>query len=222
MSNDKDLTELFAQSAEDTLKNNGIYYITGEITEGSLVEISQDILLKHLDPEWQQDIMLIVNSCGGALDEGWMLIDLLDYVRMDVTTLGLGACSSLGAMLVAAGTIGKRNIARRTTLMTHQAQFYGLGGNLQTLNREMKVVKQEYEKVIQFWLEKSRYTDEEDIKKYIVPEQDVFMTPVEALGHGIADGITTHKPAKTRTTAKPEVKTPTKKTTRKKMPAKKK
>ena len=90
------------------LRKKGIYYITGEIEDESLVEIHQDIVLKHLDPKWKDDIQVIVNTVGGYCPETWGLVDLLDYVRMDVRTVGLGECCSAGAVLLASGTPGKR------------------------------------------------------------------------------------------------------------------
>ena len=208
-------------SPEEILRAAGVYYITGDIEEGSLVEISQDILLKHMNSEWNQDIMIVVNSCGGNLDEGWMLIDLLDYFRLDVVTLGLGTCASLGAMLVSSGTCGKRRLARRTTLMTHLPGHYGLGGNHHVLTNEMKVVQREYDKTINFWLEKSSLKTQAEVEKPIVSNQDTYLTPEEAIAYGIADEIITHKKGvqiepKAKTPARPKKKIPPKKASRSK------
>jgi ATP-dependent protease ClpP protease subunit len=82
-------------SPSSELKKKGIYYITGEIGFNSLLDIHQDILLKHMDPKWTDDIQLIINSYGGYVAEGYSLIDLLDWVRMDVRTIAIGFCGSM-------------------------------------------------------------------------------------------------------------------------------
>ena len=63
-------------SCNEELREKGIYYITGEIVEDSLLEISQNILLKHMDPSWKEDIQLIINTVGGETAEGWAQRDL--------------------------------------------------------------------------------------------------------------------------------------------------
>ena len=112
--------EFVYTDSEDYLRNSGIYYITGEIDTDSLLGYHQDILAKEIDPKWRnKDIQLIINSIGGEVSEGWMLIDLIDYVRMDVRTVGMGEICSLGTMLVAAGTKGKRSCSANCSLMVH-------------------------------------------------------------------------------------------------------
>ena len=92
----EDEFEFVYTDAEDALRNAGIYYITGEIDTDSLLAIHQDILAKHIDPSWRnREIQLVINSIGGEVSEGWMFLDLLDFVRMDVRTVGMGEICSL-------------------------------------------------------------------------------------------------------------------------------
>lgn len=171
------------------LKNKGIYYITGGIFEDSLLEIHQDILLKHLDPTWNDDIQIIVNSVGGYSSEGWAFIDLLDWIKMDIRTVGLGDCSSLGAMILASGTPGKRQGSKNLSVMIHGAWIGDLSGNINQLVAQMKSVQDEHNRMIRFWIERSKYKNEEQIKKEFLTGVDQYFTAQEALSHGIIDNI---------------------------------
>jgi ATP-dependent Clp protease protease subunit len=177
----------------ELLKHHGIYYITGEIEAGGLLEIQQDILIKHLDPNWKDDVQLIINSPGGESCEGWALVDLLDWVKMDVKTVGIGQVCSLGAILVACGTPGKRALTRNSSMMIHGASTYGVGGNVQQLATHMKDMEIEFEKSLRFWSEHSKYKTKEEVKSVFLNGLDVYLTPEDAVGHGVIDVIINQK-----------------------------
>ena len=176
-------------SLKEKLRDKGIYYITGEISGGSLLEMHQDILLKHLDPKWTDEIQIIVNSVGGEVAEGWALIDLLDWVRMPIRTTAMGYCASLGAMLAACGTKGKRSITRNTAMMVHGAHLDAIGGTYQQIAATTKEMLQEYERAILFWQEHSKYGSPEQVKKIFLNGVDQSYTPEECLSHGICDNL---------------------------------
>jgi ATP-dependent Clp protease protease subunit len=181
--------EFVYTDSEDYLRNNGIYYITGEIAEDSLLGYHQDILAKHLDKRWKnKDIQLIINSIGGEVPEGWMLIDLMDYVRMDVRTVGMGEICSLGTMLVAAGTIGKRSVSANCALMVHGFSMSGISGTRQRLIDTMGFVEREHEREILFW-ERCSKLSRDDVEKLFLDGRDHYFTPHEALELGIVDEV---------------------------------
>lgn len=184
-----DLSGLTSDSTSDKLYEKGIYYIVGEIDTGSLMEIHKDILLKHLDPTWEDDIQIIINSCGGDTAEGWALIDLLDWIKMDVKTVGLGMCASMGAVLLAAGTPGKRTVGKNASIMVHGAYVGGIDGNYQQLIAATVDMKQEFEKSVRFWKDHSSLKSEEDVKKVFLNGFDHTYSPEEALKYGIVDFI---------------------------------
>ena len=176
-------------SCNEELREKGIYYITGEIVEDSLLEISQNILLKHMDPSWKEDIQLIINTVGGETAEGWALIDLLDWIKMDVRTIGLGTCCSLGAVLLAAGTKGKRVVAPNTSVMVHGAAIDGVGGTLQQLKVMTAEMEREFERDIKFWTTHSVYNTSDKVKGVFLDGNDHYYSSEEALAHGIVDSI---------------------------------
>jgi len=181
----------FSFTTNEQLRSKGIYYITDFIGNDneSWLDIHQDILLKHLNPTWQDDIQLIINSPGGYVSTGWALIDLLNWIRMDIRTIALGCCASLGACLACCGTLGKRFAAPNVELMIHGARLGHAEGNLHEMITITEAMRKEQEKDIQFWLSKSKYKTREQIISNFLNGQDQYFTAKEALSHGIIDGI---------------------------------
>jgi len=184
----EDEFEFVYTDAEDALRNAGIYYITGEIDTDSLLAIHQDILAKHIDPSWRnREIQLVINSIGGEVSEGWMFLDLLDFVRMDVRTVGMGEICSLGTMLVAGGTKGKRVVSPNCSLMVHGFSM-SMHGTRQRLLDTMGFVEREHEREAEFWVKQSKLK-RADVEKLFLDGRDHYFTPREALKIGIVDEI---------------------------------
>jgi ATP-dependent Clp protease protease subunit len=187
-----------ASEPSETLTKKGIYYLSGEIESGSFSTISQDILSKHLDPKWKDDIQLIINSPGGETSEAWALIDLLDWVRMDVRTIGMGMCCSMGAILLASGTPGKRTVTPNCSIMIHGASISWAAGNQQQIATVVKDMTNEFNRHIRFWINHSKYLSKEEIEKKFLSGFDNWFTAEEALKHGIVDHMIDTKMFKKR------------------------
>lgn len=172
----------------DELMKRGIYYVMDEIDSSTIMTIHQDIILKHLDPKWRDDIQIIINSYGGTVDAGWALIDLLNWVKMDVKTVGLGVCASTAACLVACGTHGKRVISQNTTMLIHGASREA-EGNIHQYVSVMKDMKDEHMRDVKFWLKHSRYETQAAVEERFLTGFDVYLTAEEALRHGIVDAV---------------------------------
>lgn len=173
----------------EELRARGIYYITDIIDTDSLVIIHQDIILKSLNSNWNNDIQLMINSPGGDSAECWSLVDLLEWIRFDVQTIAMGECCSAGSILTSCGTKGKRYIAPNTSFMVHGPWTSSIRGNLHQLNSEIKAFRDEHMKSVNFWTKHSKYTTQEDVEKYLITQQDNWFTAEEALDHGLVDHI---------------------------------
>lgn len=192
--------EALPTGATDQLYHQGIYYLTGEISAASLRAIQEDILLKHVS-DWSGEIQLVLNSQGGDAYATWALIDLLEWCRFDIRTIGLGQCCSAAACLLACGTPGKRNATRNTTIMVHGVYVSGIAGNYPQLVANMRGLEHETRRDTQFWIEHSRHSTPEEIQQYFLSGTDQYFTSDEALEHGIIDAI-----IPTRQSSKPRVK----------------
>ena len=200
----KDDDDINSNSTGDpglSLREKGIYYITGVIESDSLMEIHQDILSKHLDSRWNNDIQIIVNSIGGEVCEMWSLIDLLDWVRMDVRTIGMGCCASAGACLLACGTKGKRVASKNLTVMIHKAWSI-VDGKYDELVSRMKDMHIENKRHLDFWIEHSKYKNIKEVETYLLQSTDNYLTATEVLDHGIVDSIAGNQVSKPKTKSK--------------------
>lgn len=177
-------------SDEAILQKGGVYYVFGDIVDGSLQGIHQNILLKHLagPKNWKGDLIFVINSCGGSVDETNALLDLISNVRMDVRTVGLGTCASAGAQLLASGTKGKRTIGSSTMVMIHPYSW-GAWGKHHELVASRHAQNSFYEQELKFWIKHSKYTNQKDVEKHLLRKEDVWLTAKEALQHGIVDKI---------------------------------
>lgn len=174
---------------EQHLKNKGIYYITGEIEDNSLLDIQQDLLLKHLDPEWKHPVQIFVNSVGGSASETWALVDLLSWIRMPVRTIGLGYCASAGAILLATGDPGHRIITENTAIMIHGPSIGSHGGTHQQMVADSLDMQLEYNRHVQFWKKHSKFNTDSTVQNQLLNGIDVTVDAKGAIELGIVDVI---------------------------------
>ncbi|HSU56473.1 MAG TPA: ATP-dependent Clp endopeptidase proteolytic subunit ClpP [Candidatus Dormibacteraeota bacterium] len=108
------------------LKENIIFLGTPiDDTVANLI-IAQLLFLEAEDPE--RDISIYINSPGGSITAGLAILDTMAFVRPDIVTICVGQAASMGAVLLAAGTKGKRFSLPNSRIMIHQPSMQGLGG----------------------------------------------------------------------------------------------
>lgn len=170
-----------------SLTDSGVYYLRGDINERTITPILTSILEKDLT-NFPGEIFLFVNSAGGDASEAWALIDLLHSTRIPITTIGLGLIASGGSMIVAAGDPGRRVVMARTEIMVHPFSA-GIFGNFHNMKANMDGANIEYERAIKFWITHSVYRNKREVEKHLMKVTDNYMTPTQAVRHGIIDGI---------------------------------
>jgi len=146
--------------------------------------------LLHLESEEpDRDISIYINSPGGSVYAGLTIYDAMQFVRPDIQTICLGVAMSMGALLLAAGTKGKRMALPNAKLLIHQLTggFEGQATDVEIQAREVINVKRRLEEII------AEHTGQhlERVSKDM--ERDYFMTPEEALEYGIIDRVITHR-----------------------------
>ena len=101
----------------DMVKNR-VIYLNGEINgERALSMITQ---LRYLATKSDRDIYFYINSPGGAVSDGLAIYDVMNEIPCDIVTVAIGMAASMGALLLAAGTPGKRYATPSTEIMIHQ------------------------------------------------------------------------------------------------------
>ncbi|MDE5630117.1 MAG: ATP-dependent Clp protease proteolytic subunit [Bacilli bacterium] len=105
------------------LLNDRIIFICGEIDDNLANIVISELL--YLDSLNSQDISLYINSPGGSVSSGLAIYDTMNFIKSDVSTIGLGTCASMGSFLLSSGTKGKRFCLENTDIMIHEV----LGGS---------------------------------------------------------------------------------------------
>lgn len=168
------------------LKEN-IIFINGEIDDdlANLV-VAQLLFLEAEDPE--RDINLYINSPGGSITAGMAIYDTMQFVKPPVATIGMGTCASMGAVLLAAGTKGKRFLLPNTRIMIHQP--HNFGGGISGQVSDVRIQANEMirmRKLLSQTLAKHTEKPFEEVDQDV--ERDRFMSPGQAVEYGLADTV---------------------------------
>jgi len=145
--------------------------------------IAQLLYLEAEDPE--TNISMYINCPGGLLTAGLSIYDTMQYIRPDIQTICLGQAASLGAILLAAGTAGKRFALPHARIMMHQP-FGGVSGQASDIEiqaREMLRLKEITNEILATHTKKPLEQIEEDTSR------DYFMSAQEAKAYGVVDQI---------------------------------
>src|ERR671927_1160904 len=108
------------------LRDNIIFLGTPVDDQIANLIVAQLLFLEAEDPE--KDINLYINSPGGSITAGMAIYDTMQFIRPDVATICLGQCASMGALLLAAGSAGKRYALPNSRIIIHQPSVSGIGG----------------------------------------------------------------------------------------------
>lgn len=168
------------------LLKDRIIVLHNEITFGlSGLIIAQLLFLEKEDPK--KDIMMYVNSPGGSVPDGIAIIDVMNNISCDVSTIGMGTCASMGASILGAGKKGKRYALPGVDVMIHQPLVSG--GRMDQVTDVMitaKRAKRERER-LERMLEQYTGQKIEKIKEDI--ERDFWMNAKEAKDYGLIDHV---------------------------------
>jgi ATP-dependent Clp protease protease subunit len=145
--------------------------------------VAQLLFLAADDPE--KDINLYINSPGGSVTAGLAIYDALQYIKPDVSTICVGQAASMGALLLAAGTSGKRFALPHSRILIHQPMggFQGQATDIDIQAREILRMKEEINRILQ------RHTQQDLERIQQDTDRDFFMTPEQAQEYGIIDDI---------------------------------
>ena len=145
--------------------------------------VAQLLFLEADDPE--KDINLYINSPGGSVTAGLAIYDALQFVKADVSTICVGQAASMGALLLAAGTKGKRYALPHSRILIHQPMggFQGQATDIDIQAREILRMKEELNRILQ------KHTQQELERIQQDTDRDFFMTPDQAKEYGLIDDI---------------------------------
>lgn len=145
--------------------------------------IAQLLFLQTEDSE--KDIHLYVNSPGGVVSAGLAIYDTMQYIKPDIATYCIGQAASMGALLLTAGTAGKRFALPHSRVMIHQpiGGFYGQATDVEIHAKEILKMKETLNGII------AKHTKQPLEKIQIDTERDYFMSGPDAKEYGIVDEV---------------------------------
>lgn len=166
------------------LLKDRIIFIGTDITDHvANVVVAQLLFLKMEDPK--KDVHIYINSMGGYITAGLAIYDTLQWLGCDINTYCIGQASSMGALLLTAGTKGKRFALPNSRVMIHQPSG-GVGGtssDIQLQAKEILKLKARLNEIL------AAHTGQTVERIAIDSERDFFMGPFEAKEYGLIDEV---------------------------------
>ena len=161
-----------------------VIFITGPIEDqmANLI-VAQMLFLEAENPE--KDINIYINSPGGSVTSGMSIYDTMSYIKPDISTLCIGQASSMGAILLAGGSKGKRFALPNSRVMIHQplGGFQGQATDIEIHAQEILKIRTKLNEIL------SHHSGQEIDKVSKDTERDNFMSGEEAVKYGLIDKV---------------------------------
>lgn len=169
------------------LKDRIIFLGTAISDEVANLLIAQFLFLESEDPD--KDINFYVNSPGGIVTAGMAVYDTMQYIKPDIATVCIGQAASMGAVLLAAGTKGKRYSLPNSRILIHQPMggFQGQASDIAIQAKEIIRMKDALSKIL------AHHTGQDLEKVQNDTDRDFFMSGLESKEYGLIDHVITDR-----------------------------
>jgi len=169
------------------LKDRIIFIGSGIDDNVANLAIAQLLFCEADDPE--RDIYLYINSPGGLVTSGLAIYDTMQYIKPDVMTICMGQAASMGAVLLAAGTKGKRSILPNARVMIHQplGGSEGQASDVEIFAKELLKVRETLNGIL------AKHTGQTAARLAKDTDRNNFMSALEAKKYGLVDEVITHR-----------------------------
>jgi ATP-dependent Clp protease, protease subunit len=168
------------------LKDRIVFLGTQINDEVANAVVAQLLFLQSDDPK--ADVHMYINSPGGSISAGLAIYDTMQFINCDVATYCVGQCASMGAVLLAAGTHGKRKALPNSRILIHQP-LAGMEGSAEDIIIHAKEFTKVKERMNRILLKHTGHPLEKIEKD---TDRDRFMSAEEALEYGLIDHIIEH------------------------------
>jgi ATP-dependent Clp protease protease subunit len=173
------------------LLEDRIVFIQGTVHEMMANAVVAQLLFLQKEAK-NQDIQMFINTPGGDVNAGLAIFDTMKYVSCDISTVCIGQAASMGAVLLSAGTKGKRHALPSARVMIHQpwGGAGGTAGDIGIQTREILRLKKHLNQILADASGKKLSAVEKDTDK------DYFLSAAEAKEYGLIDDVIEHAPNK--------------------------
>jgi ATP-dependent Clp protease, protease subunit len=166
------------------LKDNIIFVGTPIDDNIANLVVAQMLFLEAEDPD--KDVLLYINSPGGSITAGFAIYDTMQFIRPDVQTVCIGQAASIAAVLLAAGTKGKRFSLPNARILIHQPWLSGLGGQATDIDLAAKEILRMRERINEILV---HHTGQEPQRIQTDTERDYIMSAEQGKNYGIIDDV---------------------------------
>lgn len=151
------------------------------------VIVAQLLFLESENPD--KDIHLYINSPGGSVSAGLAIYDTMQFIKPDISTMCIGQAASMGAVLLAGGTKGKRYCLPHSRMMIHQplGGFQGQATDIEIHTKEILLVRERLNRILSKHTGQPMETIEKDT------DRDNFMGADQACAYGLVDKVLAHR-----------------------------
>jgi ATP-dependent Clp protease protease subunit len=165
------------------LKERIIFLGTGINDQVANLVVAQLLYLAREDPE--KDISLYINSPGGVITAGFAIMDTMDHIPCDVSTICVGLCASMGTVLLTAGAKGKRFALPNSTIHMHQP-LSGVQGQATDIEIHAREILRMQDRIRQIISDRSGQPYEKVARD---TDRDFYLTAEQAVEYGLIDGV---------------------------------
>ena len=169
------------------LKDNVIFAVGSIEDHMANLIIAQMLFLESENPS--KDVSLYINSPGGSITSGLSIYDTMQFIKPDVSTICVGQAASMGAILLAGGTKGKRYSLPNSRMMIHQpiSGFQGQASDIDIQAKEILKLRQRLNEIL------STHTGKSEQQIASDTDRDNFMKASEALEYGLIDTVLSNR-----------------------------
>jgi len=169
------------------LKDNIIFLGTPIDDQIANLIVAQLLFLEAEDPE--KDINVYINSPGGSVTAGLAIYDTMQFIRPDVTTICVGMCASMGALLLTAGAKGKRFALPNSRILIHQPS-----GGMQGQATDVRIHAEELIRIRELTSQiLAKHTGQIMEQIELDVERDRYLSAVQAKEYGLIDEVIAHR-----------------------------
>ena len=165
----------------------GIFLFMGPVDHDSCKEAIEFVLKQNTEKKKKKKLQFMICSPGGEMAPCFALIDIMKGSKIPIHTLGLGCIASCGLLLFIAGEKSHRILTPNTSILSHQFSW-GNWGKEHELFAQVKEFELSTERMIDHYKKCTGLT-EKDIRKYLLPPEDVWLSAKEAKKLGICDAV---------------------------------
>ena len=178
---------MYKRQDDADLYKSGIHLLMDDITADSCKDAIEFVLKQNLEKKKQKRLQFLICSNGGDVPSCFALIDVMRGSGIPIHTVGLGVIASCGLLLFITGAKGKRVLTPNTSILSHQYSW-GNWGKEHELFAQVKEFELSSQRLINHY-KRCTGLKEKEIREYLLPPEDVWLSGNEAKKLGLCDSI---------------------------------